>query len=95
MLTVVNGILGALVGVTGGCAVFNVYSSLIVGAVGSFVANITPPLLDYWKVGDIESRDCNKGPHKDLQKKEKVPPMAPVGSFSVNDILRVDLRFRL
>ena len=50
MLTVVNGILGALVGVTGGCAVFNVYSSLIVGAVGSFVANITPPLLDYWKV---------------------------------------------
>ena len=46
----VNGILGALVGVTGGCAVFNVYSSLIVGAVGSFVANITPPLLDYWKV---------------------------------------------
>ena len=63
MLTVVNGILGALVGVTGGCAVFNVYSSLIVGAVGSFVANITPPLLDYWKVGDIESRDSNKGPH--------------------------------
>ena len=53
----VNGILGALVGVTGGCAVFNVYSSLIVGAVGSFAANITPPLLDYWKVGDIESRD--------------------------------------
>ena len=50
----VNGILGALVGVTGGCAVFNVYSSLIVGAVGSFVANITPPLLDYWKVGDRE-----------------------------------------
>ena len=28
----------------------HVYSSLIVGAVGSFVANITPPLLDYWKV---------------------------------------------
>ena len=66
MLTVVNGILGALVGVTGGCAVFNVYSSLIVGAVGSFVANITPPLLDYWKVGNIESRDSNKGPHEHL-----------------------------
>ena len=55
----VNGILGALVGVTGGCAVFNVYSSLIVGAVGSFVANITPPLLDYWKVGD--TKICYKG----------------------------------
>ena len=27
--------------------------------------------------------------------KEKVPPRALVGSFSVNDILRVDLRFRL
>ena len=37
VLTVVNGILGALVGVTGGCAVFNVYSSMVVGAVGSFL----------------------------------------------------------
>ena len=65
MLTVVNGILGALVGVTGGCAVFNVYSSLIVGAVGSFVANITPPLLDYWKVGDtdlLQRRRSHPGP---------------------------------
>ena len=46
----VNGILGALVRVTGGCAVFNVYSSLIVGAVGSYVGNISPPLLNYLKV---------------------------------------------
>ena len=44
----------------------HVYSSLIVGEVGSFVANITPPLLDYWKVEDIESRDSNKGPHEHL-----------------------------
>ena len=50
VLTVVNGILGALVGVTGGCAVFNVYSSMVVGAVGSFLANITPPLLEYWRL---------------------------------------------
>ena len=49
VLTVVNGILGALVGVTGGCAVFNVYSAMVVGAVGSFLANITPPLLEYWR----------------------------------------------
>ena len=50
VLTVVNGILGALVGVTGGCAVFNVYSSMVVGAVGSFLANIPPPLLEYWRL---------------------------------------------
>ena len=37
VLTVVNGILGALVGVTGGCAVYNMYCATVVGAVGSFL----------------------------------------------------------
>ena len=30
VLTLVNGILGALVGVTGGCAVFNIYRNCLV-----------------------------------------------------------------
>ena len=37
VLTLVNGILGGLVGVTAGCAVVNVYSALLIGAVGSFL----------------------------------------------------------
>lgn len=57
----VNGILGALVGVTAGCAVFNVYSSMVVGAVGSFLANITPPLLEYWKIDDAVGATCVHG----------------------------------
>ena len=61
VLTVVNGILGALVGVTGGCAVFNVYSAMVVGAVGSFMANITPPLLEYWRIDDAVGATCVHG----------------------------------
>ena len=61
VLTVVNGILGALVGVTGGCAVFNIYSAMVVGAVGSFMANITPPLLEYWRIDDAVGATCVHG----------------------------------
>jgi Amt family ammonium transporter len=50
VLTVVNGILGGLVGITAGCAVVNVYESLFIGAVGSFLANISAPLLNWLKV---------------------------------------------
>ena len=61
VLTVVNGILGALVGVTGGCAVYNSYTSMVVGAVGSFLANITPPLLEWIKVDDAVGATCVHG----------------------------------
>ena len=50
VLTVVNGILGGLVGITAGCAVVNVYESLFIGAVGSFLANISAPLLNWLKL---------------------------------------------
>ena len=50
VLTVVNGILGGLVGITASCAVVNVYESLFIGAVGSFLANASAPLLNWLKV---------------------------------------------
>ena len=50
MLASINGVLGALVGITAGCCVVNVWEALLIGAVGSFLANITDPLLVYWKV---------------------------------------------
>ena len=51
VLASINGVLGALVGITAGCCVVNVWEALLIGAVGSFLANITDPLLVYWKVG--------------------------------------------
>ncbi len=52
VLSSINGVLGALVAVTGGCALYGVLESLAIGAVGSFLANITDPLLVYLKCGD-------------------------------------------
>jgi Amt family ammonium transporter len=49
-VTVFNGILGGLVGITVCCAVVNVYESLFIGAVGSFLTNISAPLLNWLKV---------------------------------------------
>ena len=61
VLTIVNGILGGLVAITAGCAVVNVYSSLFIGAVGSFLANITPFLLEWVKVDDAVGATCVHG----------------------------------
>jgi ammonium transporter len=61
VLTVVNGILGGLVGITAACAVVNVWESLFIGAVGSFLANITAPLLNWLKVDDAVGATCVHG----------------------------------
>ena len=50
VLASINGVLGALVGITAGCCVVSVWEALLIGAVGSFLANITDPLLVHWKV---------------------------------------------
>ena len=55
VLASINGVLGGLVGITAGCCVVNVWESFFIGAVGSFLANITDPLLVYWKVGKVTS----------------------------------------
>ena len=46
---------------SGGCAVYNSYTAMIVGAVGSFLANITPPLLEWIKVDDAVGATCVHG----------------------------------
>ena len=61
VLTVVNGILGSLVAITAGCAVLNTYSALFVGAVGSFLANISPPLLEWLRIDDAVGATCVHG----------------------------------
>lgn len=50
---IINGILGALVGVTAGCAVVTPMEAVPIGIVGSFLANITAPFLLYLKVIEI------------------------------------------
>ena len=61
VLTVVNGILGSLVAITAGCAVVNTYSALFVGAVGSFLANISPPFLEWLRIDDAVGATCVHG----------------------------------
>ena len=60
-MTVVNGILGGLVGVTASCAVVNVNESLVIGAIGSFLANVTAPLLVWLRVDDAVGATCVHG----------------------------------
>ncbi|CAL1272085.1 unnamed protein product [Larinioides sclopetarius] len=48
----INGILASLVAITGGCALYHPWEALIVGAVGSLLANCTVPLLDKLHVDD-------------------------------------------
>ena len=44
-----------------GCAVITIFEALIIGAVGSFLANITDPLLVYLKVDDAVGATCVHG----------------------------------
>jgi ammonia channel protein AmtB len=58
---VINGILGALVGVTGGCAIVTPVEAVFIGIVGAFLANITSKLLLYLKVDDAVGATCVHG----------------------------------
>ena len=79
-LMIINGILGALVGITASCAlVTTVHSgknmsiqyldrgenefliSVFIGAVGSWLANITAKLLIYLKIDDAVGATCVHG----------------------------------
>ena len=61
VLATINGVLGSLVGITAGCAVVTVFESLIIGAIGSFLANITDPLLVYLRIDDAVGATCVHG----------------------------------
>jgi ammonia channel protein AmtB len=61
VLASINGVLGGLVGITASCAVVTVWEGIFIGAVGSFLANITDPLLVYLRVDDAVGATCVHG----------------------------------
>lgn len=52
VMIIVNGILAGMVIVTAGCAFFGTYESFFLGALGSYVANATPVLLEMIEVSN-------------------------------------------
>ncbi len=61
VLCTINGVLGALVGVTAGCAVVNVWEAVIIGAIGALLANVTEPLLIRVGIDDAVGATCVHG----------------------------------
>ncbi|KAK7070343.1 Ammonium transmembrane transporter activity protein [Halocaridina rubra] len=49
---VVNSVLGALVSITAGCALFTTWESLLVGTVGGILAVLSMPLVDSFHIDD-------------------------------------------
>ncbi len=66
ILMVVNGILGGLVGITAGCALVTTPEAVFIGIVGSFLANVTAPLLIWMKVDDAVGATCVHGKAKKM-----------------------------
>ncbi len=61
VLSTINGVLGALVGVTACCALVTVFEAIFIGAVGALLANITDPLLVHFRVDDAVGATCVHG----------------------------------
>lgn len=45
MPDLVNGMIGAMVGITAGCAVINAWSSIVVGVISGLLVNFATPLV--------------------------------------------------
>ncbi|XP_076241966.1 ammonium transporter isoform X2 [Calliopsis andreniformis] len=52
ILSQINGILGALVAITGGCFLFKAWEAIVVGMVGAFVTCFAMPMLDKLQIDD-------------------------------------------
>ncbi|EFN77499.1 putative ammonium transporter 3 [Harpegnathos saltator] len=52
ILSQINGILGALVAITGGCFLYTAWESIIVGMVGAFITCTVMPALDKIRIDD-------------------------------------------
>ncbi|XP_076680094.1 ammonium transporter [Andrena cerasifolii] len=61
ILSQINGILGALVAVTGGCFLFRAWEAIIVGMVGAFVTCFAMPLLDKMHIDDPVGASATHG----------------------------------
>ncbi|XP_063985605.1 putative ammonium transporter 3 isoform X2 [Diachasmimorpha longicaudata] len=52
VLSQINGILGSLVAITGGCFLYRTWEALFVGMIGGFLTCVTMPLVDRLKIDD-------------------------------------------
>ncbi|XP_034951880.1 putative ammonium transporter 3 [Chelonus insularis] len=52
VLSQINGILGALVSITGGCFLYNSWEAIVIGSLGGFIACITMPMFNKLKIDD-------------------------------------------
>ncbi|CAN7980264.1 unnamed protein product, partial [Ixodes pacificus] len=52
VIKLINGILASLVAITAGCALYHPWEAVVVGSVGSLLANVAMPLLDRLRVDD-------------------------------------------
>ncbi|KAM0737359.1 putative ammonium transporter 3 [Formica fusca] len=52
ILSQINGILGALVAITGGCFLYKAWEAMIVGMIGAFITCIAMPALDKIRIDD-------------------------------------------
>lgn len=61
ILSQINGILGALVAVTGGCYLYQAWEAIVVGMIGGFITCFTMPLLDKIKIDDPVGASATHG----------------------------------
>ncbi|XP_012343805.1 putative ammonium transporter 3 isoform X2 [Apis florea] len=61
ILSQINGILGSLVAITGGCFLFRAWESIIVGMIGAFITCFTMPLLDKMHIDDPVGASATHG----------------------------------
>ena len=86
VLMIINGILGALVGVTAGCALVTPVEAVPIGCIGSFLANITSKLLLNLKVDDAVGATCVHG-------FGGIWSMLAIGIFGARDYLEGFLKY--
>ncbi|XP_076625624.1 ammonium transporter isoform X2 [Colletes latitarsis] len=61
ILSQINGILGALVAVTGGCFLFRAWEAIVVGMVGAYITCFVMPLLDKMHIDDPVGASATHG----------------------------------
>ncbi|RLU23151.1 hypothetical protein DMN91_005429 [Ooceraea biroi] len=52
ILSQINGILGALVAITGGCFLYSAWEAMVIGMIGGFITCISMPALDKIRIDD-------------------------------------------
>ncbi|XP_076763619.1 ammonium transporter [Xylocopa sonorina] len=61
ILSQINGILGALVAVTGGCFLFRAWEAIVVGMIGATITCLAMPILDRMRIDDPVGASATHG----------------------------------